>query len=86
MDPESTVESSIGVGPPPVTGSFNFYFAHERWEWSPEVADIHGYRPGTVTPTTDLVMRHKHPDDHREMAAALDVVRPRRAPPRRHRD
>jgi len=51
VDPESTVESSIGVGPPPVTGSFNFYFADERWEWSPEVADIHGYRPGTVTPT-----------------------------------
>ena len=75
MDPESSAEPALGIRLPPVTGWFNLYFADERWEWSPEVAEIHGYRPGTVTPTTDLVMRHTHPDDHQKMAAALDFVR-----------
>jgi hypothetical protein len=27
------------------------------------VAHIHGYTPGDVEPTTDLVLGHKHPDD-----------------------
>ena len=31
----------------PHVGRFWFYFADERWEWSPEVADIHGYPPAT---------------------------------------
>jgi len=57
------------VGPEPLlAGWFRFYFANEgeeRWEWSPETARIHGYEPGTVTPTTDLVMSHKHPEDLR---------------------
>jgi len=56
-------------------GWFRFYFADERWEWSPETARIHGYEPDTVTPTTALVMSHKHPDDHARMAAHLDAVR-----------
>ena len=75
MDPESTAELAHNLVSPLRAGWFNFYFADERWEWSPEVARIHGYEPGTVTPTTDLVMRHKHPDDHPKMAAALDHVR-----------
>ena len=76
MDPESPTESAPVAGSPPLAGWFNFYFADERWEWSPEVAEIHGYDPATtVTPTTELVMRHKHPDDHAKMAAVLEHVR-----------
>jgi hypothetical protein len=41
----------------------------------PEVAQIHGYRPGTVTPTTRLVLSHKHPDDYEHVAATLDEIR-----------
>jgi hypothetical protein len=44
-------------------GWYRFYFADERWEWSTQVAQIHGYEPGSVTPTTELVLSHKHPDD-----------------------
>jgi hypothetical protein len=29
-------------------GWYRFYFSDERWEWSPEVDQIHGYQPGTV--------------------------------------
>ena len=60
---------------PLLAGWFKFYFADERWEWSPETERIHGYEPGTVTPTTDLVMSHKHPDDLARMTAHLDTVR-----------
>jgi len=70
VDLESTAEPAIGIDPAPITGWFDFYFADERWEWSPEVAEIHGYQPGSVTPSTDLVMRHKHPDDLPKMAAS----------------
>jgi hypothetical protein len=44
-------------------GTFRFHARENHWEWSDEVARMHGYEPGTVTPTTDLVLAHKHPDD-----------------------
>jgi PAS domain S-box-containing protein len=75
VDLKSTAELADGFVGPLRAGWFNFYFADERWEWSPEVARIHGYEPGTVTPTTHLVMWHKHPDDRPKIAAALDHVR-----------
>jgi hypothetical protein len=36
---------------------------------------MHGYDPGTVHPTTDLVLSHKHPDDYGQVAATLDEIR-----------
>ena len=33
---------------------------------------MHGYEPGSVTPTTELVLSHKHPDDYVQVAATLD--------------
>ena len=56
-------------------GWFRFYFADERWEWSEQVQILHGYEPGTVTPTTDLVLSHKHPDDRQQVAATLEEMR-----------
>ncbi|PXX07269.1 PAS domain S-box-containing protein [Mycolicibacterium moriokaense] len=41
---------------------------------------IHGYQPGTVTPTTRLVLSHKHPDDYEHVAATLDDIRRTRRP------
>ncbi len=65
-------------GAPPRFGWFRFYFDDERWEWSSEVQMMHGYAPGTVTPTTELVLSHKHPDDYAEVTATFDDVRQRR--------
>jgi hypothetical protein len=59
----------------PHQGWFRFYFADERWEWSDQVQRLHGYEPGTVTPTTELVLSHKHPDDYVQVAATLDDIR-----------
>lgn len=52
-------------------GSFKFWFDGERWEWSDEVARMHGYEPGTVAPTTKLMLSHKHPDDREHVRDLL---------------
>ena len=67
-------------------GGFRFYFDDDRWDWSPQVEKMHGYLPGSVTPTTDLVLSHKHPDDYRHIADTLDLIRrTRQAFSSRHR-
>src|SRR4029077_15755208 len=74
-DEDSSVEQALTVGALQRVGWYRFYFADERWESSEEVEQIHGYQPGTVTPTTELVLSHKHPDDYPPIAAPLDDIR-----------
>lgn len=59
----------------PLAGSFKYRIDEDRWEWSDEVAAMHGYEPGTVTPTTELVLSHKHPDDKPTVAELIEQVR-----------
>ena len=59
-------------GEPQRVGSFRFLLDGQRWEWSDAVARIHGYQPGQVSPTTELMLSHKHPDDHPRVARVLD--------------
>jgi PAS domain S-box-containing protein len=80
MNRDSTVEQALAGGAPQHFGWYRFYFEDERWEWSPEVARIHGYEPGTVTPTTRLVLSHKHPEDYEQIAAMLEDIRRTRRP------
>jgi PAS domain S-box-containing protein len=68
------VEKAMGAGEPQRVGRFRFYIDGQRWEWSENVALMHGYEPGTITPTTELLLSHKHPDDHQQVAAVLDRV------------
>ena len=56
-------------------GWFRYHFEDGRWEWSPQVEALHGYQPGTVVPTTALVLSHKHPEDYNQVSATLDDVR-----------
>jgi hypothetical protein len=55
-------------------GGFRFWFVGQRWEWSDEVARMHGYEPGEVVPTTELLMSHKHPDDRAHVQELLDYA------------
>ncbi|QIS07560.1 ANTAR domain-containing protein [Nocardia brasiliensis] len=73
VEPENALalDRVIGAGTRQSVGSFRFWFVGERWEWSDEVAVIHGYAPGTVKPTTELLLTHKHPDDRAQVASAL---------------
>ena len=61
-----------GVGVGSRVGSFSFWFVGQRWEWSDEVYRMHGYEPGSVVPTTPLVLSHKHPDDRAAVQDLLD--------------
>ncbi|MBB4686752.1 PAS and ANTAR domain-containing protein [Amycolatopsis jiangsuensis] len=53
-------------------GDFRFCFADQWWAWSDEVARLHGYEPGAVEPTTELLLTHKHPEDRDMVAWTLD--------------
>ena len=85
-DGKEGVEGASAAGDPQRVGWFRFYFDDDRWEWSPQVERMHGYLPGSVTPTTEMVLAHKHPDDYRQIADTLDLIRQsRQAFSSRHR-
>ncbi|MDT5167611.1 MAG: hypothetical protein QOD02_926 [Mycobacterium sp.] len=80
------LEEALAGGGPHRVGWFRFYFDDDRWEWSPQVEKMHGYLPGSVTPTTEMVLSHKHPDDFRQIADTLELIRQtRQAFSSRHR-
>ena len=80
------VEQALAGGVPQRAGWFRFYFDDDRWEWSPQVEKMHGYLPGSVTPTTEMVLAHKHPEDCRHIAHTLELIRQtRQAFSSRHR-
>jgi PAS domain S-box-containing protein len=70
----ANVEQALAGGAPQRAGWFRFYFADQRWEWSEQVQRMHGYEPGTVTPTTELVLEHKHPEDRRQVATTIEQI------------
>lgn len=43
----------------------------DHWVWSDGLYALHGYQPYEVVATTQLVLKHKHPDD---VARTLDVL------------
>lgn len=78
--PMADVESALAGGSGQPAGWFRFYFADQRWEWSDQVLRMHGYPPGGVTPTTELVLSHKHPDDRGQVAATIEHILDTREP------
>jgi ANTAR domain/PAS fold len=44
-------------------GPFRYNVVRRTWWWSDDLYRIHGFEPGEVVPTTDLLVAHKHPDD-----------------------
>jgi hypothetical protein len=70
---EVEVEQAL-AGAPQRVGWFRFYFHDQRWEWSEQVQRMHGYQPGAVTPTTELLLEHKHPDDRRGVKKTIDEM------------
>ena len=56
------------------TGRFSFDVLTGKWDWDDDVFRIHGYPPGSVEPTTELVLASKHPDDRARVKALLDRI------------
>jgi hypothetical protein len=44
-------------------GPFRYNVVDGSWWWSDDLYRIHGFEPGDIVPTTDLLVAHKHPDD-----------------------
>jgi hypothetical protein len=44
-------------------GPFRYNVATNTWWWSDDLFRILGFEPGDIVPTTDLLFRHKHPED-----------------------
>ncbi len=58
-------------GAPQRVGRFEYRYASDTWVWSDTVAAIHGYEPGQVQPSTELVLSHKHPEDLAQVKGLL---------------
>ena len=63
--------STIVREPFPAVGRFTFDVVSGNWEWDDEVYRIHGVAPGSIAPTTDYMLRCKHPEDRDRVAAAI---------------
>ncbi len=65
------LDKALLGGPAQRVGRFEYHYDTGKWTWSDTVARIHGYEPGTVEPTTELVLSHKHPDDLAQVEGLL---------------
>ncbi|MEV0710884.1 MULTISPECIES: ANTAR domain-containing protein [Nocardia] len=80
------VDRVLGGGLRLTAGRFGFRFADQRWDWSHEVAAMHGYALDEALPTTELLLSHKHPEDRDLVAAVIaDAVAKGQAFCSRHR-
>jgi hypothetical protein len=43
--------------------AFSYWVRDDRWEWSDDLYQLHGFGRGEVLPTTELLLAHTHPDD-----------------------
>lgn len=55
-------------------GWFAYDVRADTWTWSEAMFRIHGFEPGQVVPSTDLLLSHKHPGDLAEVQRCLDLA------------
>jgi DNA-binding CsgD family transcriptional regulator len=67
----TTPPDDLGAG---LLGSFTWDIRRDVWTWSDEEYLLHGYRPGEVTPTFDLAIRHKLPEGRRRAERAFEAA------------
>ncbi|MGW4365245.1 PAS and ANTAR domain-containing protein [Nocardia takedensis] len=70
-DATEAADRVLGGGLALTAGRFGFRFADQQWEWSDEVAAMHGYGVGEAVPTTEMLLSHKHPDDREWVASVI---------------
>ncbi|MCW2835645.1 MAG: hypothetical protein JWN68_3598 [Nocardioides sp.] len=55
-------------------GYFSYFVEDDVWSWSDGMYELHGYEPRAMPATTDLMLKHKHPDDALRAFEALEAV------------
>ena len=63
-----------GSQPTTAVGYYSYQVAQDVWTWSDGVYRLHGYAPREVPATTEVLLRHKHPDDRSRAAEVLDTA------------
>ncbi len=63
-----------------VVGRYRYCPDTDQWWWSDHMFRIHGFEPGEVVPSTELVMRHIHPDDRAAAWESREAVVDRQEP------
>ncbi|MEJ7794535.1 MAG: PAS and ANTAR domain-containing protein [Nocardioides sp.] len=63
-----------GSQPATTVGYYSYLVSEDLWSWSDAVYLLHGYTPREVPATTEILLRHKHPDDRSRAAEVLDVA------------
>ncbi len=53
----------VAPGPHAPAGRFVHRVPDDTWWWSDDLYRIYGFAPGEVVPSTELIKRHRHPDD-----------------------
>jgi hypothetical protein len=56
-------------------GLYHYDVENDVWAWSSEIYVMHGYKPGDVVPTTELLVKHRHADDRRYVTEAIEEAR-----------
>jgi hypothetical protein len=54
-----------------VAGRYRYDRRTSAWWWSPEMFALHGLRPDTAQPCTEVLLHHQHPDDRMRTLEAL---------------
>ncbi|MCK9795333.1 PAS and ANTAR domain-containing protein [Isoptericola sp. 4D.3] len=71
---DQSLEAALAPGLQPPVGRYRLDLKTERWAWSDEVFEMHGFSPGEVVPTTELMLSHKHPGDRERVDHALRMA------------
>lgn len=69
----SVITAMAGGSREPV-GWFEYDVPSNVWTWSPDLFRIHGFEPGEIVPTTEVLLAHKHPEDRNHTDQVLDAV------------
>ena len=65
----------FAVGTRQHVGQYWYDVLEDRWVWSEEMYHLHGFEPGEVVPTTELVMAHKQSgQDEMERQLIADAI------------
>jgi hypothetical protein len=55
--------------------SFTWELTTERFWWSAGLCGLHGFGPGEIEPSLDLLLEHQHPDDRDLARQAFERIR-----------
>lgn len=55
-------------------GYYTYFVEDDVWSWSDGMYELHGYEPRAMPATTDLMLKHKHPDDALRAYEVLEAV------------